>query len=461
MSRRTRTISGILATTLVALAATTALASTITGGDNYVVAAGETITGNLYAFGQTIRIEGTVTGDLVSAGSQVEIAPGGVVQGDLTAAGQSVIVKGEVKGDVRAGGFQILIDKGAKVGGELMAGGFSVGIAESASVGDDFTAGASQGFIDGSVEGDARFGGQGLDIQGSVGGDVDAEVGAPSDTAQDMTWMKFMPGMQEMPAITRTVPPGLTIGPDAQIGGTLTYTSPEPSSVSQDAAAGGVAYTQQAVATDDAEAAAAPETSTDKALGWIATFLKWYISLALFGLILAWVAPRFFGRTGQVLDQQLAPSAGVGCGTILLALAGLVTLAIATIFGLIFVSAIQLGPLVKPLLSASFLTFAVLTAGTLLLAWVGRIAVAYWIGRLILARLAPARAENRYVCLLVGLLIWVPLISLPWIGGLIDFVGVVLGLGALMIQLWAALRPWFTGAPAEAPPLEGPPLATV
>ncbi len=455
MTKRTRIVA-IVACVLAAglILAPAVLASTIVGDETYVVPAGETVEGNLYAFGQTVRVEGTVTGDLISAGTKVEIAPGGSVQGDVMAAGQSVIVGGDVDGDLRAAGFQVLVESGATIGGELMGAGFTVSLADGATVGDDFTAAARQALIDGTVEGDVRFGGDALDIQGTVGGDVDAEVSAPSAEIPDMTFMQFIPGMQEMPKPPRTAPPGLTIGPDAEIAGSVSYTSPAASEVAESAAGGGVTFTQQAAPEGESEAAsaAAPATATSQAAGWLINCLKWYLSLAIVGLLLAWLAPRLLGSTGQVLSDKTLPSAGVGCGTILIALAGLVALGIATIFGLLFVGAIHLGPLVKPLLSASFLTFALLTAGLLLLAWIGRIAVSYWIGRLILGKLVPARAGNRYLCLLVGLLVYVPLVNLPWIGGLLDFVGILLGLGAVMMVLAGLLQSSYRGQDRETAP---------
>jgi len=454
MSYRTRILSLAFVSALAVLLVPTALASTFAGDKQYVVEAGQTIDGNLYAFGQSVRVEGTVDGDLISAGEKVELAPGGVVKGDVMAAGQSVAIDGKVEGDVRAAGFMVQVGSTGSVGGELVGAGFSVGVADSASVGDDLTAAGAQGLVDGTVAGDLRFAGGGLDIQGRVDGDVDAEVDAPDEAAPDMSWMRFMGG-GDLPELPRTAAMGLTVGPSAAIGGKLTYTGPEASAVSDRAARGGVTFEPKADSGAGAEEAARPRTAADRALGWLGDYFKWFISLALFGLALAWLAPRVLAAAGESLGERTLPSAGVGCLTVIAAVAGVLALCVATLLALLFVNAIKLGPLTTPLLSASFLTFALLTAGLTLLAWIGRIAVACSVGWLILSRAAPSYAGNRYATILVGLLIYVLATSLPNIGGLnigalLDFIGILFGLGALVMQAWAWLRPGMAAAlPSE------------
>jgi hypothetical protein len=250
---------------------------------------------------------------------------------------------------------------------------------------------------------------------------------------------------------------GLTVGDSARIGGKLSYTSPAPSTVADSAAGGGVVHTTRAVqetagesAEEAAAAAAVAAAPTNRAWDWFTGLAKQFFSLAIIGLLLAWLTPRLLGNAHGVLAAQPAPSAGWGCLTMILAVVGVLMVGVAMILGLIVVGGVDLDPLVGPVLSASFLGFALLTAGTVLLGWIGRVVVSLWLGRWLLARLAPAQAENRYVTVVVGALVFAVLASLPYVGGILSLAGVALGLGALVMYAWPIVNGYFRPAPEPA-----------
>src|SRR6476661_4082669 len=65
-----------------------AISDKLRSGDAVTIAAGQTVSNDLYAFAGTVRVDGTVDGDLVAAGGLIDIA--GTVTGDVLAAGGSV-----------------------------------------------------------------------------------------------------------------------------------------------------------------------------------------------------------------------------------------------------------------------------------------------------------------------------------------------------------------------------------
>ena len=71
-------------------------------GNTVTIAAGETVSNDLYAFAGTVRVDGTVDGDLVASGGLVDVT--GTVTGDVLAAGGSVNITGTVGGDTRIAG---------------------------------------------------------------------------------------------------------------------------------------------------------------------------------------------------------------------------------------------------------------------------------------------------------------------------------------------------------------------
>jgi cytoskeletal protein CcmA (bactofilin family) len=410
----------------------TSHAATFGTDETVEVASGETVTGNFYAAGQTVRVSGTVTGDLVAAGSLVEVAEGGVVEGDVIAAGQSVVVKGRVDGDIRAAGAVVQAEPGAEIGGELIGAGYSVGLAQGAAVGDDMIAFAAQGIVDGDVAGDLIFRGAGLSINGTVEGNVDAEVDAQGESMPPMTVFPFM---QQAATPLRSIQSGLEVGPEAQIGGDLKVVSPEAVTVPSAAVGGEVQSEVRAVEARDAEPAAAQSP----AMAWLVASVKDLVALLVIGLLLLWLTPRVLGGVGEVLSSRALPSAGWGCLSLIAAVVGLIALAVATVFALIVVGLLHIGPLVGPILSASVVIGVLLTFGMVLVSWLARVAVALWIGRLLLAR--AGRTEQRVLGLLIGAVIYAVLMNLPVAGWLLDLVGVVLGLGALVLflrRLWPA-----------------------
>jgi cytoskeletal protein CcmA (bactofilin family) len=209
-----------LAALLLAVLVPVAFAATVEQGTTYTLAQGQVVNDDLYVFAQTVTIAGHVYGDVIAAGTKVEVAPSGVVDGDLMAAGQDVLVEGSVGDDVRAAAYTVEVRDGAHVGGDLLGAGFNVSIAQGATVTRDVVAAGSQGIVDGMVGRNLKFAGSGLEVTGSVDGDVEAVVsGGAEGEAPPMALFPMLPPPP------RTVAPGLIIAATARIGGDLRYPS--------------------------------------------------------------------------------------------------------------------------------------------------------------------------------------------------------------------------------------------
>ena len=65
----------------------TALAAEVRSGDTVTIGPNETVTDDLYVFGNNVVVQGTVNGDVIAAGSSVTIA--GHVTGSVMAAGST------------------------------------------------------------------------------------------------------------------------------------------------------------------------------------------------------------------------------------------------------------------------------------------------------------------------------------------------------------------------------------
>jgi hypothetical protein len=128
-------------------------------GDDITVPSGQTVEGDLYAFGGRVDVDGLVTGDVIAFAGDVTVA--GEIGGDLIVGSGTMNVSGTVGGDVRVGAGQ------ATIGGE---------------VGEDVLAGVGQLDVTGDVGGDLIFGAGLTSVPGRVAGDLLGQTGSYSLT---------------------------------------------------------------------------------------------------------------------------------------------------------------------------------------------------------------------------------------------------------------------------------------
>ncbi|SEH17628.1 protein CcmA, bactofilin family [Natronorubrum sediminis] len=133
-------------------------------GGTVVVEEGETVD-SLEAFGGTVVVSGTVTGDVSAVGGDVRVEETGEVGGDLEAAGGSVTIAGTVDGDVDAAAGSLTITESGTVGGTLVAGAGVV-------------------TISGTLDGDAEIGADTIQLgdEAQVAGDLRYDATIEGDT---------------------------------------------------------------------------------------------------------------------------------------------------------------------------------------------------------------------------------------------------------------------------------------
>ena len=149
-----------------------AISDKLRSGETVTIAAGETVSNDLYAFAGTVRVDGTVDGDLVATGGLVDVT--GTVTGDVLAAGGSVNITGTVGGDARIAGGTLSV--GGAIKEDLLATGGQLTVTSSGTVGEDLIAGTGRLTIDGAVAGNvlARTGTYAK--AGTIGGTADVTV---------------------------------------------------------------------------------------------------------------------------------------------------------------------------------------------------------------------------------------------------------------------------------------------
>lgn len=356
----------------------TAGALTMLEGSTVTLAEGDDLADDLYAFGNTITIDGNVDGDVVAFGQIVVI--NGDVSGSVMTAAQSVRIDGTVGGTVRAAGATV--DVSGMVRGDVLAGAAEVTV--PGDVDRDLAAGAQRVEITGSVGRNVMVGSESLRIAGDVGGDVQAESSR------------------------------VTVASDGNVVGDLDYWSADPADI--EGAVSGTT-TQHEPTTQTRQDRDEGSGVAGAIMGAIIAWIQSYVGLLLLGVLLVFVARTPMGGGSQAVANRPLPSLGVG-----------LLVFFATPVVAFFVFALGL------LIGAWWLSFVLLTVYWLLLL-AGLIVGGLALGRAILGR-SHAGGEPALVwSFLLGFtLVWLAA-AVPLLGWLFAWAAMLMGTGALVL-LW-------------------------
>lgn len=394
-------------------------------GSTAVIAESEVIDDDLFITGQSITINGTVTGNLFVAGASITI--NGTVEGSLFAAAQAIIVNGTVNGTIFATGYSLTLGSEAVSDGNLFFSGFNLTTEQGSRVGHSLFGRGYQLLLNGEVSENVNFGAAALVLTGVVGGDVRGSVSS-SEINSPIFWMPTFGQVSP-------VPPGLRIDDSAQVAGAMSVD----------------------IIADVNEAATAPFYSlanerTRRVIGEL-------VALLLVGFLLLWLRPDWLRRTGTVVQERWLSSLHVG-----LLASGAAFFLIPLLLGLIvllavFVGRSGLGQLAIPVLSLGVtgLSFAA-AAFVFLMGMVSKIIVAYLVGRLLAQRLLPRDLPGmKFAALLIGVVIYVFLRALPFgIGFLTGLIVSLLGMGAFFLELRRASQPWLVAEKPDRGRLQEP-----
>jgi hypothetical protein len=364
-------------------------------GVSIYVPANETIEGNYYAAGQNITIDGNINGDIICAAQSIQV--NGSVDGDIICAGQSIIINGPVKGDIRLAGNTITvnsqIEKNANLFGAVVITG------EKTTIGRDLFLGAAVADISGQIAGNLHGGVSGIKIKGSVAKDVKLRVDHNSNN------QKFLENEG-----------GLTVGDEAVIGGHLYYKAVEQGQVDSGAEIKG----------DTGFTKLDKKTRSGGYSAWL-----WGLIYAIFSeIIVGLVLITFFRKHIQeIINSILANRGGaIGRGAIIMFATPFIIFLIAITF-----IGIPLALVLGALWLISFLAASIITS---------IIIGSYAINKLSSKKeedgaLKELGAKSLTWAMIIGIIIFKTVSTIPLFGWLFGLVGLWLGLGGL----WFFLKP--------------------
>ena len=328
-------------------------------------------------------------GKVRRAGREVVIPAGETVQGDLIASASTVRVDGRVDGDLVASGGQVIV-AGTVTGDALIGAGSST---ISGEVDGDLRAGVGQARIEGRVNEDVLLGaGQATVASGSqIGGDL-----------------IFASGRMEMN--------GAVAG--SVLGSTGNYTR------------GGSVGDSERVNLAEPSREEREPTVADR----VVDAVRRYVSILVIGVLLLWLLPRLFRGAADSARRRPLPSLGVGVLGFIGVIVGLILLLLVTVLVAVVLGLLGLGSLTGITLFAGLLVAAMVVF--LLVLAVGFAAQA--VVGLALARLV-LRGDGRSFlaslgALALGVLVVILVAAIPVIGGWLEALMVLLGVGALVLM---------------------------
>ncbi|WP_424003141.1 bactofilin family protein [Haloarcula salina] len=291
----------------------------------------------------------------------------------------TIIVRGTVTGDVAAAAGTIHVTESGEVGGNIEAAAGTVRI--DGTVGGDVSAAGGTVEIGETAQigGNLDAGAGFLAIHGTIGGSVSA-------------------GAEE-----------IVVGPTASVGGDVRY---DAATFTRDpeATVGGSVVQDESIGDSGG-----PDFGAFTLPSWLGVVYGLFVNLLLGAVLLA-AFPSFSARVAERVGENPATSGGVG----LLTLVGVPLVLVVLLFTIVGI----------PLSLVGAVAFGIA-------AWVavvyGQFAVGSW-------ALTLADRENRWLALVVGLVGFAILGAIPILGGLLELVAFLLGLGALALTLRESYR---------------------
>ncbi|MCD4672761.1 MAG: polymer-forming cytoskeletal protein [Anaerolineaceae bacterium] len=401
-----------------------------------------TVNGNLMATGNTVTISGTVNGDVFAFGNLIVIAESGEINGNLFVGGQNITIDGKVSGSIAGGSSTMVLGENASAGLNLYYGGYALTSEAGSEINRGMYAGAYQAVLDGDVARNLNIAAAAVELNGAVGGDVVLDVEA-SDA-------EGFPSYWSPPGAPAAITPGLRISENAEIGGSLTYTSPkEQADAIQTRPEGGIVFQTPVPADVDGTEVDVDSDRMRRAtvvtpfLRWMFKFMQRLVTLLLLAGLALWLLPKLLKNVADKAAEKPLPSAGYGFLALLVGYAGSFVAGIVILGVGILFAVITLGALSRVVFGIGFSSLALVFAVFLLLVNYGsKLVLAYLVGTRLLGQVA-SNAKNQHVWgTLLGVLLYVLMRSIPFLGWLVGLVATVFGLGAmwLLYQDWRNAR---------------------
>lgn len=345
------------------------------------LAPGKVVNDDYFAPGRMVIIEGKVAKNLYMAGEEVKNR--GPVGGDVLAAGRTVEVAGPVGGDIWAAGQRILLNEETKRG--VVVFGEELVLALPAKVGTNLIFFGKSILAEGLVKGNLRVFADKVTIAGKVDGNVIAQAGEVIVASRAHIGGNLLVKGSKAPQVM----------PGAQIGGKVEFTKIAPP---------------------------VKEKSFWEKV-WVKVLAL--VKLLVLALLMAFFAARLLRAGSETMTTRPGLSLGLGLGVVVLAPLVLIILcaiiigqAATLVLGTFYLSLLALGGLL-------FKPVAGLVAGNFIFRYLQK----------------EKQTALLWTVLLGSTVIWL-FCLVPYLGAVINFLGLLFTVGALTVLLSRNFLTW-------------------
>lgn len=327
--------------------------------------------GNYFASGDDVEVAGTVGSDVYAVGRTVVIS--GRVDGDVIAIGGRVRITGPVTGNVRVLGGTV--ELASSVGHNVTVAGGSLVLAPGSQVQGHIFAAVSDLKLDGTVEGTVRAVAQQATLSGTTKGAVELWLNRDGN---------------------------LLVAKSAQVGDAIRYHATHEATVEAGAQ---LAHMPELVLL--------PSEQAESHVGWLIGKLAWLFGLAVLAMVIVYLMPK---KVEEAADEALTkPWPSLGWGALWAVAVPVVTVLLAFVF-------------------IGFPLMLVLVALYIMGLVVSQVVVGAAVGQY-LRRLPTLKFLQSWKLLpvvLLGLVLYRLLVTVPFVGSLIALLATLWGWGALL-----------------------------
>ena len=411
-------------------------------GNNVVIDG--TVNGILFAGGETVTLNGTVNGDAFLVGETIVVSSSAEVDGNLVIVGANISMNGSVSGSVFGGTAAMILEKNADVGRNFYYGGFSLTTEEGSVVRKDLFSGNYQSLLSGAIERDLKVGVSAIEFNGTVGRNAVINVGDDQAPQESMAWVQINPYLS--PYVPVVVEPGIRVSDSASIDGKLTYiSSVNQTSALENITSGAVTY--QAPVSDDSRSVgldySANEVQPFKRnfpnFVWQTTAMnvaRNFLKLMALGALALWLLSKPLKKVVDAGYKE--PLKAMGWGFVVMAVGFLSTLILPLVFIMagVMIGFVSLGSLLYVwfgLVGLTYLLASVLFFFTVFT--LSKLIAAYMFGKWIMKAVFKEKKENAWLNLLIGVILFVILRAIPFIGWLAAFAAILIGTGAFWLAV--------------------------
>lgn len=341
---------------------------------NFTLEKGSIVAHNPYfAYGNNVNISGTVNGDTYVAGGKVVID--GNINGDLLVAGGDVEISGSVKEDVRVMGGQVTIS--GKVGKNVSVAAGNIKVTETAVIAKSFVATGGNIEILGLVNDNVDIAGGNIKLGSKMAKDFDVAAGQ------------------------------ITLSEKANILGKFEYWSDSKPVIAQTAVIKGqvIEHPMPVHINTDKNNLDKAKTIANKV--GVGGRLIGTLSLLVIGMLLIKLSGKFMEKTGKIVKDSFWKSMGIG-------------------FLIVFLTPVLFIILLITIIGAPIALITITLYFIML--YMTKIFAIFALGTRILPKKSP------YFSYSVALIIYAVVVAIPVIGGIVSFIVLLTGMGALAIS---------------------------